>query len=134
MQRGLWGEAAKKRADDHKLQMAAIGGESSLTGDDMPGDINIYGDKYEVTHAAPATAPAQPVAPTVAPVQPAAVPTAKASGSLLWPAVLGAALLGTGAGGTMLYHYLTDKPSVAITNPAAETQDWKLGVKVTDKP
>jgi len=85
----------------------------------------IGGSEKPPAAESPATAPAQPAA-----TQPAAPPaTGNGIGSMLWPLLLGPVI---GAGGYAIYDYFTGTPTVI--NEQSDTQDWKLGVKVTDQP
>lgn len=81
---------------------------------------NHYSDQS--SSSAPAgQAPAPPVSGTLA--------------KLAGPALLGAALLGTGGGSVALYNYLT-KPAAnqpAVPPAASDAGDWKLGAEVKNR-
>lgn len=107
--RALWGEAAKKRAHDHRLNYRAMGAEDIVDKDEaeMPGDINIQGDKIE-THYHTMT-------PT--PVT-AAIQTAKTR----FPAfLLALSMLGGGAGIGYLLHDLKQQPAATPVAAANDT-------------
>ena len=114
--RVLWGEAAKKRADDHAIQMKAMGGESSLgSGDDMPGDIIIQGDTYNVNQLPPKTEPPAvsiPVKPSPPDIQ--VSPGVPLRHSPIWSFLLGSTL---SAGSMALGWYL--KPTPPAPTPTA---------------
>lgn len=110
--RGLWAEAAKKRADDHAIQMKAMGHESSLTGDEMPGDISIQGDNYYYG--------AQPAAQTTTPAAVDSKPSAKRS--WFWPVlVAGSTFLGGGGIGLAVASYLQHQPATPAASVDTDT-------------
>lgn len=146
--RQLWAESAKKRADDHRLQFRAMGAEDIVSEAEveMPGDISIKGDEshyhQHIYPGAPAATPTptaitQSPAPNTAP-QPAPTPVRQpANGFWKYAAlpIIGGALLGTGAAGAALYSAWTHRPETVTTiNQPTQTSEWKLGVRVTDKP
>ena len=136
--RQLWAESAQKRADDHRLQMRAIGAEDIVsTGKiEMPGDISIQGDTYNVTPPPPPSAPGpQPTTTSTSTTNTTTTEKPVGLSRFIWPAVLGAVTLAGGAGGMALYNWLTDRPQTITTiNQPSNLRDWKISVVVKDHP
>lgn len=103
-QRAIWADAEIKRKMDRAVQAKLLGVEEVLAGgnDEMAGDINIKGDEthtHQHYYQPPASKTAAPIA-------------ALATTGLrrfVWPAVLGAATLGTGAAGMAIFNHFTQK-------------------------
>lgn len=89
----------------------------------------IAGDNYNYYRELEQAQPAAVTQP-----QPQPQPQPSGMSQLLGPAMLGAAMLGTGAGGVMLYDYLTAMPDGAAVVQPADPGDWKLGVEVKPGP
>jgi hypothetical protein len=91
--------------------------------EDMAGDISIRGDTHN--HF---------VAPAQQQPTPAPTPTPPATSTVtdwLKPALIGAALLGTGGGSVALWDYFNNETT---TQPATDVdQDWKFGIQVRDR-
>lgn len=88
----------------------------------IAGDVHNY--YREIEQPQPPTVVTQPA--------PAPAPAAKPSGigQVMGPALLGAAMLGTGAGGVMLYDYLTAMPDGTTIQQPVDPGEYVLGVEV----
>ena len=134
--RQLWAESAQKRADDHRLQMRAIGAEDIVsTGKtEMPGDISIQGDTYNVTPL-PTQQPPAPTATNTTTTTTTEKPVGLSR--FIWPAILGAGLLAGGGGAMALYTWYADKPEQVtnITQPGiGQRLDSSYSITVHDGP
>jgi hypothetical protein len=149
----MWEDFRQRTIDDHIVGLRERGAhdlaDKWLEAKRDMGAISVVGDTYHVTPGPPAppaqvpttttsvgTTPAPAPAPNPAPTATTTTPT-KPTGlsSLLWPVVIGGALLGTGVGGTMLYNYLTNKPSsvTTITNPDGKFE-YRYGIEQRPTP
>lgn len=144
-------QSQQRLRDDHIMNLRAQGAEDLAAkwqeGKPDMGAISVQGDTFHIYpgQTAPAkpngTVPSSPTVPANGkPVAlpssgkiPPSQPTKNGKLNWVWPAVLAAAALGTGAGALSFYNWYHDKPSTVINQPA-DTTDWKLGARVTDEP
>ena len=112
--------------DDYANQIV----ESSTQANSNMGGITIHGDTHQHLYGQ-MLPPQQQQQPAP---QPATPPAANGLTKFIGPALVGAGLLGSGAGGLALWDYFTSQSAEqpAAVQPDDET-DWKLGVEVRDR-